>query len=236
MPELTVQPAKDSYLSAVAKDTNYGAGQFALVRVVYAGDLKLAWERAIGNFDVSVLAGATIESAKLVRHVWSLPGGGGHDAIISRCTRPADWVENQVTWNKYRTGANWTAAGGDFDDAVPGAITYSEPTSTGDHEVPGLKPHVEDALANRSGIVSLLIRLADEDPDVDQGAGWRTKEYGADVWRLTIDYTLPPDAGRRSLSGSRHHRAPAVRPGSPVRPAAGTRPATAQRPSVRRPR
>lgn len=234
MAELTVEPVRDTYLSGVSKNANYGAGQYSQARIVYVGDTKAAWERALGEFDVSELAGATIGSAKLVRHVWSLPGGGGHDAVLTRCSRPGEWVESQVSWNQYKSGATWTTEGGDVDDNVPGKLTYSEPTSTGDHEISGLATYVVDALANRGGIVSLLIRLADEDPDVDQGAVWRTKEYGADVWRLTIEYTPAPDeGGRRSLRTGRR-RPPALRPARADRPTSGLPPARARRTRMRR--
>jgi len=234
VPELTVYATTDCYLSGVSKDTNYGAGPYALSRILYGGGTKVAWERSLGNFDVSELAGATITAAKLVRRVWSITGPGGHQAFVSRCTRPADWVENQATWNQYKSGSNWTTAGGDFDDTTPGKITYTEPTATGDHEIAGLGPYVEDALANRNGIVSLHLRLADEDPDVDQGAAWRTKEYGSDVWRLVIDYDDPlsPDPGRRSFARTTRDRS--AWPARPAAPASGARPARSTRPSMRR--
>lgn len=233
METITIPAARDSYLSQVQDTTNFGAGTFVVHDVMYAGGTKTQWRRGIVNFDVSALAGgAQIIAAKLVRELTVIVNPG-RQAILSRCTRPADWLENEVTWTWYRVGAAWTHGGGDYDDAgPPAAVTYTEAASTGVHELPGLAAFVTDALANRGGIVSLITRLADEDPDVTTQYGWHSREAGAQGWRLVIDYVPFSEPGHRSLvagplaagEGSMRPAQPAgamrpARPGRPARPA-----------------
>ena len=236
MAELTREVDIDSMMGALPaafKDVNFGAYIYIRHGVTYDGGTKSQWYRGIANFDVSDLAGAQINSAKLVREVWSLVNGGVLGKI-SRCTRPANWTEDGVTWNKYDGTSAWTAEGGDFDDGgPPAAITYSEPTSLGTHEITGLKDFVEDALDNRSGIVSIITRLALEVPGTTTRFVWWSKEHESDIWRLVIDYTLP-NPGRRGKGASPFARgAPDLRPvtaARPTRAASGVAPARPRRP------
>jgi hypothetical protein len=224
MPELTFAPVRDSKLQAVpeaAQQFNYGNVPALRHIILFAGEDKSTWERSIVEFDVFQLAGATVLAAKLVREITSL-SNEGHQARISRCTRPGAWVESEVTWLRYRASSNWTVGGGDFDDGgPPAALVYTEPTMTGEHEVAGLLPFVEDALENRGGIVSLITRLADEGPTVDTGATWNSRE-SAQSWRLVVEFA-PPDAGRRSIKPA-SRRPPAIRAASAMIPCAAARP------------
>lgn len=224
MPELSFAPVRDSKLQGIPVSTqqfNYGNALTLRHIILFAGEDKSTWERSIVEFDVSQLASATVLAATLVREITAL-SNGGHQVKISRCTRPGAWVENQVTWLKYKTGSDWTASGGDFDDSgPPAALVYTEPTTTGEHEVAGLRPFVRDALENHGGIVSLMTRLADEAPTVDTGAAWNSRER-APGWRLVVEFALP-DAGRRSIRPGRH-RPPAIRAASPGLPRSAARP------------
>ena len=199
MPERTFLPIRDSKMQGApefAQDLNYGGAQALRHIVLYSGETKTTWERAIVDFDVSELAKATIIAAKLVRDISSLASGAGPEAHLSRCTRAGDWVESQVTWLRYKSGADWTDAGGDFDDTgPPAALTYNEPTAAGEHEIGGLLPFVEDAIESRGDVVSLITRLADETPDADTGATWFAKDH-PQSWQLVVEYA-PPDRGRR---------------------------------------
>ena len=235
MPQLIVEAVIDSIMNQKRPNDNYGANVAITHQLTYDFTGKTAWYRGIGNFDVSALAGATIVDAKLVRELYSI-SNGGKDAKVSRCTRPAQWTENGVTWFKYDGVNNWTNEGGDKDDiGPPAAITYTEPSAVGTHELPGLKPFVEDALANRGGIVSIITHLVDENPGVTTQYLWRSRDYGSSIWRLVIDYaTAEP---RRSVQrAASRRRAPTARPTQPAQPAAGARPARPQKPAMRRAR
>ena len=232
MAQLTVEAVIDSVMNQKKPNTNYGSNPAITHQVTYDITGKSAWFRSIGNFDVSALAGASILSAKLVREVYSV-SNGGKEARVSRCTRPSQWTEGGVTWNMYDGVNNWTNVGGDLDDTgPPAAITYIEPFVAGTHEVLGLKGFVEDALANRGGIVSIITRLLDEDPGVTTQYLWRSKEYGSNVWRLVVDYSTSEP--RRSVqAGSLARGAPAARPG---RPSGATRPTPPNRAKKHTPR
>lgn len=233
MPERTFLPIRDSKMQGApefAQELNYGGAQALRHIVLYAGETKTTWERAIVDFDVSELAKATIIAAKLVRDISSLASGDGPEAKLSRCTRSGAWVESEVTWLSYTSGADWTNAGGDFDDTgPPAAVTYSEPATVGEHEIAGLLPFVEDAIESWGGIVSLITRLSDEDPGVDTAAEWFAKGH-LQSWRLVVEYA-PPDPGRRSRP-TRTPVGPSRRPHPPASAAtrmAPTRPHTTKR-------
>lgn len=236
MPELTFLPARDSKMQGVpefAQELNYGSAPRLRHIVLYSGETKTTWERTIVDFDVSELAEATIISAKLVREITSLISGEGPEAKLSRCTRAGEWVEGEATWLQYKTGAAWSNVGGDFDDAgPPAALTYNEPTVTGAHEIGGLLPFVEDAIENWNGVVSLIERLSDEDPDVDSGAEWFSKER-PQGWRLVVEYA-PPDPGRRSTP-TKQPAGPSQSPSRrPHLPTSAARHATPSRPHTPR--
>ena len=225
MPELTFLPIRDSKMQGTpefAQSLNYGSAPSLRHIVLYSGETKTTWERTIVDFVVSALAEATIIAAKLIREISSLASGAGPEAHLSRCTRAGDWVESQVTWLRYKSGADWTDEGGDFDDTgPPAALTYDEPTATGEHEIGGLLPFVEDASESQGGVVSLIPRLADETPDVDTGATWFAKDH-PQSWQLVVEYA-PPDPGRRTTAtrtpvGITPAR-PARRPYAPAGPA-----------------
>ena len=190
MPEQTFLPVRDSKLQGApefAQELNYGSALKLRHVILYSGETKTTWERTIVDFDVSELAEATIIAAKLVRDITSLATGDGPEAKLSRCTRAGDWVESEATWLLYKSGVAWTDGGGDFDDTgPPAALTYNEPTVTGTHEIVGLLPFVADAIENRSGVVSLITRLSDEDPETDNGAEWFAKGR-LESWHLVLE-------------------------------------------------
>lgn len=194
MPEYTALAAKDSYMTGVPvshKDNNYGGQTVVIVGVAFSGEDKSHLRRSIVNFDVSALAGRTINSAKLVRDVFN--SSGDTTIRVSRCTRPDDWVENEVTWNEYSDGNAWTSGGGDFDDTgPPAAIDAAETSGTGWLTITGLEDFVDDAIDNRDGIVSLILRITDEAPDEAQQRQWRSMNHGLHIWRLIVDHDGDP--------------------------------------------
>jgi hypothetical protein len=180
--------------------------------------------RAIGNFDVSSMAGAVINEAELHREIIAV-NNGGFGAKIARCTRPSAWTEN-VTWNKYDGVNAWTAPGGDFDAGLD--FAYVEANALGDHVITGLGALIDDALANRSGIVSVILRIQ-TDPGVTANVAFTSFE-GVPDWRFLIDYTpaagAPAEPGRRE-AGERElafDNLRGVRPRHGVQPRGGVVP------------
>ncbi len=235
MPSLTVTATIDSDIDAANTDLNYGNNGNNRLGVAYAGPDKTFNMRVIVNFDVSALINTVINSATLRRQYSSIVGAGGVEAKVARCTRPAQWTELGVTWNKYDGSNTWTTAGGDLDLVTPAEIVYNEPSSIGWFELASFKDFVIDALDNRNGIVSLIIRQTDEsDPGGNEYTAWVNRDFipDTDQSQLVIDYSFP---GRRphqratlSRIGQRRPSRPA-RARSPARPRAGRRPAPARR-------
>jgi hypothetical protein len=207
MPSLEIEPTMDSELNAHAADTNYGSAVEVIIGASYIGPAKTSLYRPIVNFDVSAVAGVQVDAALLRRQIY-VSGGASVNAFVSRCTRPATWTEAGVTWNKYDGVNAWTAGGGDFDDMTPPKVTYLEAAGAGVVEILGLKGHVDDALANRSGVVSLIMRLDDETPDVSNFRYWYSKDTapGPHRWRLIVDYSTasnPPGRGAADVRSRR---------------------------------
>lgn len=226
---LEVVASLDSYMNSDNPDTNYEPGQVIHFGPVFLGGGKDLRQRPIGNFNVSALAGSAVNSAKLRRYTWGITNGG-FAATIYRCKQPDTWVESEVTWNDYKLNAAWLAPGGDVDNIIPTPVGYIEATTVGFHEITGLKGLVEDAVANRSNIVSLIIVADDENPGVTHEVNWydRLLAITARRWRLVIDFASP-DPGRRGGQRSRFGAgALTARPASPTSGAAPHRPHAAR--------
>jgi len=191
----TIYCSKDSMMDKLDPDANYNL-DFCRVGPSYSGGSKDTLFRSIGNFDVSSLAGATISAAELHRQIISV-STGGFGAKIARCTRPSTWTEDGVTWNKYDGVNAWTAGGGDLDAGLE--FAYLEASANGDHVITGLGALVDDALANRSGVVSVILRIQ-TDPGVSAFVDFMSRENTTN-WRFVVDYT--PAAGAAAAPGRR---------------------------------
>ena len=240
MTTATITATIDSFMDAVVSADNFGSLERVETTSLFAGETKLAIDRAIGNFDLSTVPPtATIDSAKLVQDIY-LVQAGSRAAAVYRCTRPDQWTELGVTWQDYDAPADWTDAGGDFTETDK--VTFTFPASTGEFSITGLKTLVDDARANRNDILAVIIKFDLEgENDGNDRYIWRSSEYAteAERWRLIVDYTLPlpPDAGRRSVPRSSFgERARSSRPAAPARAGAGARTARPSRPAIRRPR
>jgi len=147
------------------------------------------------NFDLSSIAGGTVNSGTMV--LVNKNGINTVAAQVTRCTSPSDWVENQVTWNKYSTaGGSWTTAGGDIDNTKPVTIAFTHSgTAGGTTTIGSMHTYGTDALANRGNIVSLILRLVDEAPGSGNKGGdiWTINGTGAFVPpKLVLNYHPPP--------------------------------------------
>jgi acid phosphatase type 7 len=115
---LTLTPLQDSYIDSNHAATNYGSTGSL---IVYTSGTKRS--RALVRFDLSTLAGKTIDSATLKLYVTA----GSNNVVPNRIT--ASWNETQVTWNRRTSTVNWTKAGGDYNSAGAGVNTVSGWTS-----------------------------------------------------------------------------------------------------------
>lgn len=118
----------DIYVYSLGPTTNYDGNQVYGVGLYADGA-----ERALFQFDLGdITAGATITACVLRLQV-TAPLGTPTAGKIARFIR-TDWVENQVTWNDYKTGTPWTTAGiaGDGTDYTStNQVSYTAPTGAG---------------------------------------------------------------------------------------------------------
>ncbi len=168
----------DAHVEKVAgPDGNYGSSTELATNVTFSGGSKAFLFRSLMNFDLSGFPGdvADITSAKLTVDVLLVFEGGGDLVNVERCTRPADWVEAEVTWNDYNTGNAWTTGGGDVTGVD--ATSFNVPSSTGLFDITGLKPLTVDGIDNRSNILSIISSMDDEaDAGANRGLKWRSSE------------------------------------------------------------
>lgn len=157
-------PQRDLSMDGInANGMGGGASGNLGVGIYILGSSKFTLARALINFDVSALVGiySSIDAAQLEMIVPSRNVVGSPPGKVYRCTRPDTWVEADATWNKYDATNNWTTAGGDYDGSTPTPVAFTLPGS-GDWTVTGLTAFVTDAIASRSNIVSMILRMDDE--------------------------------------------------------------------------
>ena len=108
----TLNALYDAELNAQAPTVN--AAYVAEVHIVRGG--TAGSHRALFWFDLSTVpAGKTLKAAKLQLTVANNPGMSKTMAIhrVSQSSN-RQWSEAEVTWQAYKFGSNWSAAGGDF--------------------------------------------------------------------------------------------------------------------------
>jgi hypothetical protein len=110
-----------------------------------------------------------------------------------------DWVESEATWNIYKTGSNWTTAGGDYVTSSPAGGSKVMPASFGwvSWDILAI---VQDAQTN--GIAVELL-LKDGTESGDALGEFHSKEYTSDTSlrpKLVIEYTLPQTIAPSSIS------------------------------------
>ncbi len=206
MTTATITAAIDSMMSASAKTDNYGGVSNITVSNVWSGGDKLEQMRAIGKFDLSgIPVGATIDSAKLVQNIYQVDTGN-RAATLYRIVR-SGWVENAVTWNQWTWSTNWTTGGADddpTDHVATDKVAFTFPASTGEFDITGMKTLVDDAIANRSNELHVLIHFDGElEASGNDRYQWRSSEYAtvAERWRLVVEYTAVADR-RRAMGWS----------------------------------
>ena len=189
MPTLTVQPtSKDTFLSEGLPSSNYGGSTFIQVRN-WNEDIR----RIILEFDISSLpSGATINSATLSLnyYAYDVTDPNGYTIWAYKLSR-TDWVESEATWQRYKSGSNWTSGGGDYVTSSPAGGSTTFPSSYGWMSW-NVLAIVQDAY-NASRAAEILLKFSSETAEGASSslASFRSKEYAtsADRPKLVIDYT-----------------------------------------------
>lgn len=129
MTELVIQPsAKDTTVLQALPTSNYGADTYLTLM-----DVSTWVRRSILEFGISSLpAGATLTSASLQLYYYSWQARDPVNLTIwaYKLIR-TNWVEAEAAWNIYKTGSNWTTAGGDYVTSSPVGGSCAVPASYG---------------------------------------------------------------------------------------------------------
>lgn len=188
--QTTYQPSsKDNNIYGLSgyEDTNYGSA--TSITLYNPADPK----RIILEFDTSdIPANATFTQGDLLLYYYNHASNDpvGISADMYKLTR-TDWVELESTWNIYKTGSNWTTAGGDYVTTNPSGTTVEMPSSYG-WVTWGIQAIVENAYGN-SDNVELLGKWVDE-TGTQYVADFYSNDYTDDTSlrpKLTVTYTTP---------------------------------------------
>ena len=186
---LTIQPSgKDNFLDGNSVTTNYGT-EINLDLMSYTHYNM----RPILSFDASGYIGgsANITSAKLYLYMGYIYSGNPTGLQVNCCkiTRN-DWTELYSTWNRYKSGTNWTTAGGDYVTTNPAMGTYTPINNDLGWWEWNIKDIVVDSIDNVNSIVNLLIRFNTENTGMCR-LYLASKEYPTTALRpkLVIVYT-----------------------------------------------
>jgi hypothetical protein len=215
-------------------DTDFAPAGLWNLGVQYLGATKAFVRRCLGGFDLFGPAAAgrplapsdSITAAELLLDVIGVAGPAGWPAAIERLTR-ADWDYTAADWLRYRTGATWTAPGGDVAPPPP-AAPFTSPALPGEQVAPGMLAFVTDAIADRGGIVLLRLKASDEAPAQSQWVAYQANLASPTRPRLRVTYVAAepsPIAGPggftlESARPARAERARVERGVSPESPAA----------------
>ncbi|MGD9644439.1 MAG: DNRLRE domain-containing protein [Pirellulales bacterium] len=156
MSQLAIQPdaasGVDAYITDAVPTGNFGTAETLLVGTNVIGSAFNM--RSLLRFDVSgVPLGTAILQATLHLQITSSILASD-DAFTAYRLTQTGWTEDGVTWEKYDGSNNWSTAGGDYSLVGAAACVLQEPGDV-HFDVTAL---VLDAIANRGGILNLLIK------------------------------------------------------------------------------
>jgi hypothetical protein len=156
----------DTYIRRSSAGSNFGTSSSVYVGVT---DGSTRIHRAIAAFDISdIPAGATVTACSLTVYVSQRtnPTAGRLSRLCGE-----HWLdgngqsETQATWNRWRSGMNWTtagagstapcASGGDY--STTGEVPYTPPGATGFFTFPDITALCQDALGLQGGWLRLRI-------------------------------------------------------------------------------
>lgn len=230
MPTSTFIPEQLNSIDFLPSPTGSPVPDVFNLGLYFLGGSKSMWRRPIIDWNLygAPLEGRPLNAADIITQAdiiidaQSITGGSGFASTVERITR-TDWSEPEARWDRYRIGLNWTTAGGDVDAATPAAVPFVSPiTVPAEFTIPDMLGFVEDAIANRAGVVRARLRK------VDESVATSFFFTAIDI-RLRVAYVSPeprpmmlPARDRRGANGALV--AQPSRPSQPSRPATPTRP------------
>lgn len=200
---LTVATLPDTYVQEDTAGTSRGS--MATVVICNEGEFGGEIRRGIISGDVSALAGKVVSSAPLMASKVGPAWAGSVDAAFHRSNvYPVD--------EDASTGTTWSSSSGGGVEAVPDPVLVTIPsgaTTSGDPlvEIADLTTLVQDAIDNRSGQLSIAIKMQDESYKGSKPLyGFRAAQsaVAGDRMQLVINYDVPPEPPQAAgFSGSR---------------------------------
>ena len=190
MATATFQPSgKDTNIRENVPTTNYGSDTDLLMSAGdSAGRIRVPLEFPI-VWGTDIPAGATLIAATLSLYIYQIVSSAGETIFAYRLTR-TDWVELESTWNIYKTGSNWTAAGGDYttDDGAS-AVVPADPAWM-DWDILAQAQYAQTNTVN----VEALLRHQTEFQAGSKYIRFRSNNYTNDLTlrpKLVVTYSLP---------------------------------------------
>jgi len=189
-----IADSKDTILYSLNPTTGYG--QYGNVEIYGYNLVSGRIGRGLWQWDISAIpATATVTSATMTLVKSTFFDGGNFEII--RCTR-TDWEDAsgsgaEANWNNYKDpNVAWPegpGALGNTDATVKD--TYTETVGAGTSNISVIN-NAQDAVSNRSGIMSMLHKYVDE-VSGSQKQGYASQQNGTAENRpkLTVVYTVP---------------------------------------------
>ena len=185
MPNVCVYPTKDCCINRNATGTNYN-GSYLWMDCLYVGSppAKTQQMRALMQFTIPAEVNAGEFYKGILCFGDMISAYGSATARAYRVTQ-AGWLESEATWNSYKVGSAWAAAGGDYDATEYAAVTM--PAANVNWFEIDITAMVTDAITNHSRSLDLIFILDDENPLTSIQFRWRSKDQAA-----TLDWHLRP--------------------------------------------
>jgi len=199
MTQLVIQPGPaegvDTYISGDNDNTNYGTQNLLWLAAGFEYHSTWAHRGLIRLSLVDIPAGAVIQSATLTLYYASTGHTQDNTYTISCYRCPTAWTELGATWNKYDGVNAWSVGsvgGGDWDADIAAVCTDINGAVDLSFDI---KSHVEDAIANRAGVLNMLLKITGAD---DNYPLFEHHYYSSDETteitkrpKLVIDYIAP---------------------------------------------
>ncbi len=183
----TLQPTtKDDFPYKNEPNTNHGTSTAVFV-YTYSNP-----SRSLLTWDItSIPSGAAISNANLSLWSYSVIGTPtGRTYWMYENTRK-DWVEAESTWNVYKTGSSWTAAGGDYSETNGASKVMPACCQWVNWTVTAL---IQSYRSSGYSTADFLLRDSSEDSSTI-GTYFYSNNYATDTTKrpkLEITYTIPP--------------------------------------------
>lgn len=172
--------SEDTFLRDTSPTTNFGSDN---IKIGTGANNSLDRDRGLIHVNLSAVPTAGIISSATFFGTYinsSTASIGG--AAKARRILQTGWIEGQATWNNYATGTPWAGSGllAGTDYTTVDEVDWTIPTDgtgVGIALIPGLSTLAQDAHANRSDQLHLLLMAANEAVDF-QSVICRSRSYG----------------------------------------------------------